>query len=177
MNSYILTASGVQFDLEDPQPDMVCVADVAAALSKLCRFTGHTSRFYSVAQHSVLVSDLAGPAFAFEALLHDAAEAYVGDISTPLKQVLGTAIRDVERRIDAAVRQHFGLPSAHSPEVKLADIRALGMERDCFLPNDHHPWPILDGVRYDRVPLLPKFPAAAEELFLVKFKLLTGAKQ
>ncbi|MHB1097968.1 MAG: metal-dependent phosphohydrolase [Burkholderiales bacterium] len=175
MNNYILTASGVQFDLEDPQPDMVRVEDIAASLGKLCRFTGHTSCFYSVAQHSILVSHIVPREFAFEGLMHDAAEAYFGDISTPLKRVLGARAREVEHRIDAAVRLRFGLPLSCSPEVKQGDTKALGMEVDYFMPVDPDPWPALTGVEYQRgASFLPLLPAAAADQFLLMFKFFGG---
>lgn len=178
MGHYILTASGKQFDLESPTVDMVDINDIAAALSKICRFTGHTQKFYSVAQHSTLAVHLVNAAglheFALEALLHDAAEAYVGDVSTPLKRVLGDAYHRVEHRVDAVIRRRFGLPPVMSPAVKHADIQCLGVERARLMPADSVVWPALQGVQVPHVPIYPLFPDAARDNFLTVFNLSGG---
>lgn len=95
MNSYIITHTGRNVRLFRPVPSEFCGEDIAHSLSQLCRFTGHTPKFYSVAEHSCLVHDaimsdhpLAGDELAMAGLLHDAAEAYIGDIATPLKRKL-----------------------------------------------------------------------------------------
>ncbi len=74
--SYIQTLSGKKFDYLNSTTDDVEIEDIANALSHICRFSGHLPEFYSVAQHSVLCSQIVPPDFAFEALMHDAAEAY-----------------------------------------------------------------------------------------------------
>ena len=84
MKTWIQTHSGIAFDLLKPTPDMIVIDDIAHALSNLCRFTGH-SKFYSVAQHSRLASFMVSEQFALQALMHDASEAYLTDISAPLK--------------------------------------------------------------------------------------------
>ena len=89
------TASGVRLDLDDPRPDDITLSDVAAALSKTCRFGAQARSFYSVAQHAVLVADLvedAGhPELALAALHHDSHEAYACDLATPLKHRIDAA--------------------------------------------------------------------------------------
>lgn len=86
---FILTYTGEIFKFKDVCPDTICIEDIAHSLSHLCRYTGHTNMFYSVAQHSLLVSEKmpneVGPEEKLGGLLHDAAEAYIGDMSTPLK--------------------------------------------------------------------------------------------
>lgn len=143
---YMLTASGKHFDLLNPKPEQVDHNDIFAAISKLCRFTGHCSDIYTVGQHSLLVMSLVPEEFCFEALMHDAAEAYTGDVGTPLKVALGPAFRELEHRIEAVVREKYGLPAKLSPEVKHADIVALGLEKRWLMPEDYEPWPILEGV-------------------------------
>lgn len=143
---YMLTASGKHFDLLDPKPEQVDHRDIFAAISKLCRFTGHCIAAYTVGQHSLLVMSLVPPEFRFEALMHDAAEAYTGDIGTPMKVALGPAFREIEHRIEAVVREKYGLPIKLSPEVKHADLVALGLEKRWLMPEDYEAWPILEGV-------------------------------
>lgn len=88
LGDYIDTYSGLRMYPLDPRPNMVCFEDIAHALSQQCRFAGHTSKFYSVAEHCVHVSRQVPEEFAQAALMHDAAEAYLMDIPRPLKQFL-----------------------------------------------------------------------------------------
>lgn len=147
---YMLTASGKHFNLLDPKPEQVDHRDIFAAISKLCRFTGQCNNMYTVGQHSLLVMSLVPDEFRFEALMHDAAEAYTGDIGTPMKVALAaagcTAFREVEHRIEAVVREKYGLPAKLSPEVKHADIVALGLEKRWLMPKDYEAWHLLEGV-------------------------------
>ena len=116
----------------NPSPDDVHIVDIATALSRECRYAGHASHFYSVAQHSVLCSRIVPPELAIEALLHDAAEAYIKDIPTPLKRQLPD-YKEIEARFDWVIRVHFGLPEIPSPAVKEADNILLVTEvRDLF---------------------------------------------
>ncbi|QKX44275.1 hypothetical protein HPE42_20935 [Escherichia coli] len=85
--SYIQTLSGKKFDYLNSTTDDVEIEDIATALSHICRFSGHLPEFYSVAQHSVLCSQIVPPEFAFEALMHDAAEAYCRDIPAPPESI------------------------------------------------------------------------------------------
>jgi hypothetical protein len=85
------TRSGKQVSLLNPQADTICIEDIAHSLSMQCRFNGHTRQFYSVAQHCVLLSDLVPQDCAGLALMHDAGEAYTGDITTPVHQCLEAA--------------------------------------------------------------------------------------
>lgn len=156
---YMLTASGKHFDLLDPKPEQVDHHDIFAAISKLCRFTGHCSELYTVGHHSLLVMSLVPEEFRFEALMHDAAEAYTGDVGTPMKVALGDTFREVEHRIEAVVREKYDLPVKLSPEVKKADIVALGLEKKWLMPEDYEEWALLTGI---------ELPADAEVLSKVE---------
>lgn len=132
-NIYIRTFTGIEFYLDDPKPEMVKIEDVAHALSNLCRFTGHTAPFYSVAQHSVWVADCLilwdAPRHVVRAgLLHDAAEAYYGDLSSPLKRAFGSCYRTVSESIDIAVRQALSVTDiepVYRQMIKAADSYGL----------------------------------------------------
>lgn len=129
------TVSGRRVDLLDPKPEQIDPSDICYALSRLCRFTGHVAG-YSVAQHTLLVAANVPREFRAVALLHDAAEAYIGDISKPLKSALrvlcGSGLGFIELGIWKAIRERFSsidLPAMFPGEVLDADIRALATER------------------------------------------------
>lgn len=147
MNPWIQTYTGRAFDLLEPTPEQIDPLDIAHALSNLCRFTGHVRVFYSVAQHSCLVAeivrDLCKGAIGDEcpdvvllgALLHDAPEAYIGDVSTPLKRALRgegqlSEYDAIEERITRTIRDRFGLVWTDwaLSIVKRADLIALATE-------------------------------------------------
>src|SRR3989344_3806442 len=127
VGNWMQTFTGRRFYPLDPRPEDVCVEDIAHALSLVCRFGGHVRFHYSVAQHSLYVSNHvddhgAGGQDVLIALLHDAAEAYIGDVVWPLKQateMLG--YRVVEERVERAVFERFGLPLPLPAVVKHAD--------------------------------------------------------
>lgn len=142
--TWILTRTGKHFDYADPAVRTLSLIDIAAGLSCECRFAG-MGGFYSVSQHSVHCSQIVPEEFAFEALMHDAAEAYCGDVTSPFKMLLPD-YRKHERLADIAIRTKFRLPPECSPEVKHADLVMLASERRDLLPPDDTPWPILDGI-------------------------------
>jgi len=127
--SVIQLRSGRHFDLLNPHPEDVQIEDIAHALSNLCRFTGHCDQFYSVAQHSLLVSAIVPAEHALAGLLHDAVEAYIGDISTPLKRTLDSSFVALEDLIQCTIAEKFGYVYPFSPEIKEADVVALSTEK------------------------------------------------
>lgn len=139
----IATASGY-FDLNNPRPCDVDLRDIAVALSRINRFTGHGRGVVSVARHSVncyIEAVLRGlPAeHSRLALMHDAAEAYVGDVSRPLKALLPDFKR-IEVQVWGAIRARFDLPDELPPIIKEIDNLACITEAAVLLP-DHEPWP------------------------------------
>jgi uncharacterized protein len=122
-----ITVGSRAIDLAAFRSADVDIVDIARALSHLCRFTGHTSRFYSVAEHAVRCSVLVPEGYALEALLHDAHEAYIGDISTPMKCAV-PALAELEARIETEVRARFELSLAMSPMVRRVDRHMLVIE-------------------------------------------------
>lgn len=128
------TFSGRFFDYEFPAPEQISIEDIAHALSHICRFGGHTRTFYSVAEHSVLVSRLleqsSAARYQLAALLHDGHEAYLGDLPTPLKVAIGESYRVMVAGADAAIGAYLGINPGdfHSAAVRWADAVALRLE-------------------------------------------------
>lgn len=153
------------------------IDDIAHALSNLCRFTGHTSSFYSVAEHSCRVSDLLPDELQLAGLLHDAAEAYLGDMATPLKAHthIGAGYSSLERALDERLEEVFGVDLA-DPRVKQADLILLATERRDLMPATMEEWKILRGVRPLEAPIFPWTPSQARVAFLSRFNLLTLAQ-
>lgn len=172
--TWILTYTGRHFDFRDPRPEIINIADIGKGLASESRFAGQTQHFYSVAQHSVLASEIVPPEFALEALLHDAAEAYCKDIPTPLKAMLPD-YRAIEARVDAAIRRAFGLPEWISREVRQADLTLLATERrDLMISDENTPWPCLAGVRPLAQAIKPLPPKEALGLFVDRYVQLIG---
>lgn len=136
---WIQTAMGRQFWPMDPRAGDIDVQDVARALSLLCRFGGHCLRFYSVAEHSVLLASKVSPQNRLWALLHDASEAYLVDVPRPIKRFLG-GYSEAENKIMDAVCEHFGLSGDMPAEVKDMDTRILTDERRQNMAPAPKPW-------------------------------------
>ncbi|WAB92513.1 phosphohydrolase [Pseudomonas citronellolis] len=143
--TWILTRTGKRFDLFEPKPEMIDPRDLSHALAHLCRFNGHAARHYSVAQHSYLVSGLVPAQDKLAGLLHDATEAYVGDMVRPLKEQM-PAFREVEDRIWQAICARFDLDEELPASVKHADLQALATERRDLMPRHPAEWTCLQGV-------------------------------
>lgn len=165
---YIITRSGKKFWPLDPRPEDLDINDIAHALSQINRFCGHAVFPYSVAQHSVLCSLMVEPEFALSALLHDAAEAYVNDLPSPLKHELPEYMR-VENRILECINEKFDVDTS-SPEVKAVDLKMLVTEAkvlcngaDWYLDPKYPP-----GYESD-VTIEPWTWQSAKEIFLARF--------
>ena len=115
--------SGRLIDLENLQPQDILIQDIAHALSNICRFGGHVPRFYSVAQHCCFVAELVPYSARLEGLMHDAAEAYIGDMVTPIKHLPSMyGFRELESKVEAAIAKTFGLGFNYwRNEIKQAD--------------------------------------------------------
>ena len=144
---WIETASGGRYYFERPDLSAVTLTDIAASLSKLCRFNGHCRRFYSVAEHSIHVSreiERAGfrPAVQMAALMHDAHEAYLGDVATPLKAYFG-AYERLAAAADRAIAAALGLPlidNAAVRAIKAHDLNVLVAETAALMPTGGRGW-------------------------------------
>lgn len=172
VGSWLQTFTGKQFYPLDPRAEDVDVRDIAHALSLICRFGGHVTKHYSVAQHSVIVSEIVPPHLALEGLLHDAAEAYIGDMVRPLKSAM-PEYKAVELRIERVLAQSFGLVFPFPPAIKSADLRACMTEkRD--LHNVQRAW----TPRAEPLPetIEPWDAQQAEAIFLARFVRLAAAR-
>jgi uncharacterized protein len=178
---YLQTVSGRRVNPFDPDPDQIHIGDIGRALANQCRFGGHCRVFYSVAQHSVIVSELVeqrgGDAEdAFAALMHDAAEAYLGDFPHPLKHrsPLGAAFREAEHHLEAAIRDRFRI-KPDVPEIKRADRALLATERRAFSAETWR-WPELEGVEPLELELTAWPPDEAAEAFTRRYAELDARR-
>lgn len=119
--------SGRYIDLVNPNPDDIIIEDIVHALTNIPRFTGHLNTFYSVAQHSVLTAKLVDDEHKFAALMHDASEAYLGDISSPLKNLIPD-YKDIESNMMRIIANKFGFQYPLHQAVKDADYKMLEHE-------------------------------------------------
>jgi hypothetical protein len=172
-----MTSQGRYFDLLQPESHNFPVREIAHALSNLCRFTGHTRRFYSVAQHSVLVSYMVPKKHALQALFHDASEAYLGDVSSPLKALIPD-YRMIERRVEHAIAECYGFQNPPPACIKRADLQALHIERRMLLPQGPREmlkvWPGATRYRGELPDLPPVPPFGAKYRFLQRYQELTA---
>ncbi len=169
-SGWMWTHSGRKYWPADPRVEDVHIGDIAHALSMLCRYTGHTQWFYSVAEHSVLVSLMVPPELALEALLHDASEAYCADMNRVLKQYLPEyeRIEGLNMRI---IRERFLLPPTEHRLVKAADTDILHTEMKTLmkpLPNGA----TIPGVHQPDMKLFLWNPPTAEIAFLNRYRAL-----
>lgn len=152
--TWMLTITGAVVDLRYMEAATIDILDIAQGLSQINRYTGQASRPYSVAEHSLLVVELlerqagaTNPNALLAALMHDAHEAYFGDMSAPLKQTLdmatGGALRREEQRVQSSVLRKFRLITpfySSSREIHWADMTALSTEREALMPNQGPTW-------------------------------------
>jgi 5'-nucleotidase len=178
---YLQTVSGRRVNPFDPDPAQFDEGDIARALGNLCRFGGHSRVFYSVAQHCVIVSRVVEERGgdvedAFAALMHDAGEAYLGDMPHPLKHrsALGAAFRDAEARLEEAIRGRFGI-KPNVPEIKAVDRALLATERRVFSAEAWH-WPELDDVEPLDLELTPWPPDQAGNEFAKRYAELQARR-
>lgn len=173
----INTYYGHTIDYIKPDPNEIDIRDIAHNLSFENRFIGQTAEPYSVAQHCVLGSyifeEMGLPELAFLFLLHDAAEAYLKDIPTPLKHLLSAPYRNIEDRFNDAIQQHFNLKPTNSPRIKAMDLAMLATEKEQLLPPATVEWPQLKGVNPVNMPIVFWQPKQAEAAYLSQFKHLT----
>ena len=132
------TFTGKQFWPLDPRPEEIDITDIAWSLSNQCRFLGHSSRFYSVAEHSIWVSHHCLQ-FPLEGLLHDAAEAYLSDVPHPLKPCL-YGFQEIEDNLLLIIFKKYDLKWPLPLEVKRIDKALLQDEQGQLMPFPPERW-------------------------------------
>lgn len=172
IGDWMTTYTGGMFWLLDPRPEEVFIEDIAHALSLICRYNGHIKGFYSVAQHSILVSQNCNRDYALHGLLHDAAEAYVGDLISPIKRLLPN-YKVIEEKIITAIYKKYSIKITKKcqQEIKYWDNALLATEVRDLIPHKYLNW------KFEAPPLespIKKLwgPKTAERLFLKRFKEL-----
>lgn len=180
---WMITIGGQKFYPFDPRASEVDIEDIATSLSHICRFNGHVKRFYSVAEHSVLCSYVGDPTYAFDKLMHDAEEAYTGDLIRPIKthadmETFRWVGAVVAGHIEDAMRVFHGMPKPDTDlmkrqeDVHSADNAVLFSEKAALLPDVPWGWSLppadvkVRGLR----------PEAARNLFLARFEELTKGR-
>lgn len=163
----IRTVSGKFVNVFEPEPDMICIEDIAHALSHMCRFGGHLPKFYSVAQHSLLCAEVAEPQHTLQALMHDAAEAYLLDIPSPIKNRLPEYKR-IEDNLMQLIAEKYGFDYPLSDEVKKIDRQMLEYEYEHIMLAT----PVKTKTYYHPIEIFT--PQQAKQLFIEKFNELNA---
>jgi uncharacterized protein len=173
---WFLTYTGKKFYPLDPDPDMICIRDIAHALSQVNRFGGHSREPYNVGHHSILVSSML-ETDKLEGLMHDAPEAYVGDMVQPLKRFM-PEFREVEKLIWRVICAKYGMKEELPPSVKYADLVLLMTEKRDLLVKHPDPWAVTEE-EYPPLPgtIIPWSSDTSERIFINLFNELTGNVQ
>ncbi len=174
--SYVSTFSGNRFYPLVPRIEQVAIEDIAHGLAYQCRFNGQTREFYSVAQHSLIVATLVPPELRLAALLHDAAEAYLGDMVKPLK-VLLPQFSELEDQVTAIIAATFDIDFSDYAPIKRADLIALATEKRDLMPYSVERWDYLDHIAPLPEAIVPMGPSAAKTGFLAEFARLQALRR
>lgn len=180
MEPFIETYTGRTFKPLEPEWSDVRIEDIAHALGNQCRYSGHSRFRYSVGEHSVRVSEAieeAGGSYVEQmwGLLHDASEAYLVDLPTPLKatRALGDPYRAAESLLMAAICHRFGLPKKQPEIVGVFDVRLLATEVRDLMHGERDYW---KKIKAEPLPgrIRPWADGVAEAEFLRRFRRLEG---
>jgi hypothetical protein len=165
-NAFIRTFTGKVFDVLNASVDDICIEDIAHSLAYTSRFGGHLNQFFSIAQHSLIVEEQCVEEEKLWGLLHDATEAYLSDVVTPLKKSdLFKDYRIAEKKLEKVIFKKFGLVGDLPKSVDLIDKSSFYIE----IANFYNHWP------EDKMDLLPNYPvkamtpAEAEATYLKRF--------
>jgi len=177
VSQYFQTYNGKRVHPLSPSQDEIVIEDVAHSLSQQCRFLGHTRALYTVAQHCVLVSEIVPSGDALWGLLHDASEAYLGDLPAPIKRDPQMEFyRIAEQRLLTCIVQKFGLAPEMPQSVERADKILLATEFRDVSAVDDLDWIIAECGCEPAASLwiAPWPPGVAKRRFLARFQELTA---
>ena len=170
---WIQTFTGKEFWFLEPDPESIDIIDIAHSLSMQCRNNGHAHFFYSVAEHSIWVSMLVEPEHQLAALLHDASEAYLADIPSPIKPFLSN-YKEIENNLQAEINKKFGCALTMHESIHKADKEILVNEMEFLLSEPPRPWN--DDGKYNAakdITLVCMEPNEAKLQFLRRYDELT----
>lgn len=171
--TWIQTYTGRKVYPLDLRSGDICIEDIAHSLAYQCRFNGHSLRYYSVAEHSVIVSLFVPPELALDGLLHDASEYVLHDMVRPIKSSFPDYV-EAEKRVERVIARKFGTRFPIHHAVKEIDNRILIDERDQIMVPCEHSWDVTGK------PLGVKLgcwsPEEAEDRFLERYNWLTEAR-
>lgn len=170
----ITLASGRIFDFLNPESCKFTIEDIAHGLANVCRYAGQCKSFYSVAEHSLLVSDCS-QIYKYEALLHDAAEAFIGDVTRPLKQLLPEYKR-IERIVEDAIMNRFDFNEAGKKYIKSIDLQVLAAEQMQIMPPGTAEWAFSSGVKPAEIEVNYLDPVTVKERFLEEYEKLKSER-
>jgi len=174
-NPWIMTTSHKKIYLRDPDPNMFDIRDIAHSLSRINRFNGHLRcASYTVADHSIRVSSACSPEFKFVALLHDASEAYLGDVAKPLKRILPD-YKELEHNFCLLLAEHFGLLMPLPEEVIYYDNVLMATEIRDLMEIDPKEMGVVVEPLKTRI-TNPMSPKEAKDAFLLSYDLLKESK-
>ena len=171
----IMLSSGATFDFLDPWGSDFTIDDIAHGLSQTCRYAGQCRSFYSVAEHSILVSRLVSPEYALEGLLHDAAEAFIGDITRPLKQMLPD-FKAIEARVEEAIATRFGFKPDYKAAIKPVDLQVLAAEQMQIMPAGCAGWAENDNIVPADIVVESLDPESAKVAFLNRLAEISASR-
>lgn len=182
MHPSIQLTSGNYFNFTDPDSTPLLITDMAAGLSRICRYTGHLRDMdvdnYSVAQHCVLASEH-GPALGdpYEYLMHDGAESVIGDVSSPFKQLLPD-YHGYEKLVETSLSKQYNTPYPMSAYCKEIDLRMLCTEKRDLMPEDKDGdfWSMCNGIEPLPFTIVPWSRKEAYHRFLHRYYFLTTGK-
>jgi len=170
MHKFIRLHSGAKFDFRNIDINSININDIAHSLSQQTRFTGHAKSFYSVAEHCCRGTRIVDGDLKLNFLLHDATEAYMGDLNNPLKQII-PQFKEIEAQIDRIVAQKFELFYLHHKKIKEADLIMLATEMRDLMPGE-------DWKDLSFPPLVEKIEPWTQEKakneFLILFEMLSS---
>jgi len=168
------TYTGKRIYFGNIKAEDISIIDIAHSLSHICRFTGHTKEFYSVAQHSVLVSDHQTTLAEKRAgLLHDATECYLNDLASPLKKYLsGCGYSELENEFHEVINEKYNINDGFTPNIKKVDLQALFTEKRDVLNKPNSDWGWGDEIMRFEETIIPLQPKEARALFLKRFEEL-----